>query len=150
MTLNHSLVVRGEPLLDGLRVLLVDDNVNRKVARMLLKPTNMTFVEAENGQQALGLLAKQHFDLMLLDVHMPIMDGVTTIQRIRSSPEPWRNLPVIALTADAMSGDRERLLGLGMTGYATKPVDQRALLAEIMRVRNAQTQDDSQHAVFPM
>ena len=145
-----SLVVRGEPLLDGLRVLLVDDNaVNRKVARMLLKPTNMTFIEAENGQQALGLLAEQHFDLMLLDVHMPVMDGVATIKCIRSSPEPWHDLPVIALTADAMSGDRERLLGLGMTGYATKPVDQRALLAEIMRVLNAtQAQSDSQHALF--
>ena len=133
-----SLVGRGEPLLDGLRVLLVDDNaVNRKVARMLLKPTNMTFIDAEDGKQALDLLAEHHFDLMLLDVHMPVMDGVATIKCIRSSAEPWHDLPVIALTADAMSGDRERLLGLGMTGYATKPVDQRALLAEIMRVLNA-------------
>ena len=132
-----SLVERGEPLLDGLRVLLVDDNpVNRKVARMLLKPTSMTFIDAEHGAQALKLLAEQHFDLMLLDVHMPVMDGVETIKCIRSSPEPWHDVPVIALTADAMSGDRERLLGLGMSGYATKPVDQRALIAEIMRVLN--------------
>ena len=133
-----SLVERGEPLLDGLRVLLVDDNpVNRKVARMLLKPTSMTFTDAEHGAQALKLLAEQHFDLMLLDVHMPVMDGVETIKCIRSSLEPWHDLPVIALTADAMSGDRERLLGLGMSGYATKPVDQRALIAEIMRVLNS-------------
>jgi CheY-like chemotaxis protein len=125
----------GETILRGLRVLLVDDNeVNRKVARMLLKPTRMEIVDAENGKQALDLLAAQPFDLVLLDVHMPVMDGATTIKHIRASRESWSALPVIALTADAMSGDRERLLGLGMTGYATKPVDQRALVAEIMRV----------------
>jgi signal transduction histidine kinase/CheY-like chemotaxis protein len=125
----------SETILGGLRVLLVDDNeVNRKVARMLLKPTRMEIVDAENGKQALDLLAAQPFDLVLLDVHMPVMDGATTIKHIRASRESWSALPVIALTADAMSGDRERLLGLGMTGYATKPVDQRALVAEIMRV----------------
>ena len=125
----------GETILEGLRLLLVDDNpVNRKVARMLLKPTRMEIVEAENGKQALDLLAEQPFDLVLLDVHMPVMDGITTIKHIRASPESWNAVPVVALTADAMSGDRERLLALGMTGYATKPVDQRALVAEIMRV----------------
>jgi CheY-like chemotaxis protein len=54
---------------------------------------------------------------VLLDVHMPVMDGVETIKRIRSSAEAWRALPVIALTADAMSGDRERLIALGMSAY---------------------------------
>jgi CheY-like chemotaxis protein len=122
-------------VLEGLRVLLVDDNaVNRKVAAMLLKPTKISIVEAENGKQALELLAAQSFDLVLLDVHMPVMDGVATIKHIRASPERWNAIPVIALTADAMSGDRERLLALGMNGYATKPVDQRALVAEMMRV----------------
>ncbi len=108
--------------------------MNRKVARMLLKPARMEIVDAENGKQALDLLAEHPFDLVLLDVHMPVMDGVATIKHIRASPESWNAVPVIALTADAMSGDRERLLGLGMTGYATKPIDQRALVAEIMRV----------------
>ena len=125
----------GDSLLEGLRVLLVDDNaVNRKVARMLLKPAKMEILEAENGQQALDMLAEQRFDLVLLDVHMPVMDGTTTIKNIRARAEPWNAVPVIALTADAMSGDRESLLALGMTGYATKPIDQRALFAEIMRV----------------
>ena len=127
----------GEPMLDGLRVLLVDDNdVNRKVARMLLKPVRMQIVDAENGKQALDLLAEQPFDLVLLDVHMPVMDGATTIKHIRASAECWNSVPVVALTADAMSGDRERLLALGMTGYATKPVDQRALVTEIIRALN--------------
>jgi signal transduction histidine kinase/CheY-like chemotaxis protein len=125
----------GDTILEGLHVLLVDDNeVNRKVARMLLKPTRMQIVDAEHGKQALDLLAEQPFDLVLLDMHMPVMDGATTIKHIRASPESWNAVPVIALTADAMSGDRERLLALGMTGYATKPVDQRALIAEIVRV----------------
>lgn len=125
----------GDTILEGLHVLLVDDNeVNRKVARMLLKPTRMRIVDAEHGKQALDLLAGQPFDLVLLDMHMPVMDGATTIKHIRASPESWHAVPVIALTADAMSGDRERLLALGMTGYATKPVDQRALIAEIVRV----------------
>jgi signal transduction histidine kinase/ActR/RegA family two-component response regulator len=131
----------GDSILDGLRVLLVDDNaVNRKVARMLLKPTRMAFVEAENGQQALDLLAQTPFDLVLLDVHMPVMDGTTTIKHIRASPERWNSVPVIALTADAMSGERERLLALGMTGYATKPIDQRALVGEIMRVQGGEAE----------
>ena len=130
----------NESILEGLRVLLVDDNaVNRKVVRMLLKPTKVRFVDAENGQQALELLAEQPFDLVLLDVHMPVMDGVTTIKHIRASPESWNAVPVIALTADAMSGDRERLMALGMTGYAAKPVDQRSLAAEIIRVCSGAT-----------
>ena len=131
----------GDLVLEGLRILLVDDNaVNRKVARMLLKPTKVTIVEAEHGRQALELLAAQPFDLVLLDVHMPVMDGVTTIQHIRASNESWSAVPVIALTADAMSGDRERLLAIGMSGYASKPVDQRALVAEIMRVHSIETE----------
>jgi CheY-like chemotaxis protein len=94
----------------------------------------MQIVEAENGQLALDLLAEQPFDLVLLDVHMPVMDGLTAIKHIRASTQGWNAVSVIALTADAMSGDRERLLAMGMTGYTTKPIDQRALIAEIIRV----------------
>jgi CheY-like chemotaxis protein len=67
---------------------------------------------------------------------MPVMDGIETIKRIRSLNAPFRDIPVIALTADAMSGDRERLLALGMSGYAAKPIEQRALVSEIHRVLN--------------
>jgi signal transduction histidine kinase/ActR/RegA family two-component response regulator len=123
---------RSEVRLRGARVLLTDDNaVNRQVVRLFLQPQGAIIVEAANGAEALRALETQPFDLVLLDVHMPVMDGVETIKRIRASAETWRALPVIALTADAMSGDRERLLALGMTGYVAKPIEQAELLSAI-------------------
>ena len=119
----------------GLKILLVDDNaINRSVARLLLAPCGVVITDAANGREALGRLAEQPFDLVLLDVHMPIMDGIETIGHIRAVEAAWRVIPVIALTADAMSGDKERLLSLGIDGYASKPIEQRALVHEIHRV----------------
>jgi len=135
----------GSATFHGLRLLLVDDNaINRSVARLLLAPTGVIITEATNGQEALDRLAEQNFDLVLLDVHMPVMDGTEAIKHIRAA---WRDLPVIALTADAMSGDRERLLSIGMTGYASKPIEQAALVQEIHRVMGvpaARTSESSQ------
>jgi CheY-like chemotaxis protein len=74
----------------------------------------------------------ERFDIVLLDVHMPVMDGRETIRRIRASAESWRNVPVIALTADAMSGDRERYLGMGMDDNVSKPIDSRELGQKVM------------------
>ena len=85
------------------------------------------------GKEALDLIARHDFDIVLLDVHMPVMDGKEAIQRLRAEPR-WKSLPVIALTADAMSGDRERYIGLGMTDYLSKPVDQRELIAKLHQV----------------
>jgi CheY-like chemotaxis protein len=84
-------------------------------------------VEATNGEEALERLRQQEFDIVLLDVHMPVLDGRETIKRIRASGQPWAKVPVIALTADAMSGDRERFLGMGMDDYISKPIDAREL-----------------------
>jgi signal transduction histidine kinase/AmiR/NasT family two-component response regulator len=124
----------------GLKILLVDDNaINRSVARLLLAPSGVVVTEAANGQEALDRLAELQFDLVLLDVHMPVMDGTEAIRHIRAAEESWRTIPVIALTADAMTGDKERLLSLGMTGYASKPIEQRALIHEIHRVLSIST-----------
>jgi signal transduction histidine kinase/ActR/RegA family two-component response regulator len=112
----------------GARVLLVDDNaVNRQVVKLFMGQLAPKFVEATNGEEALACLREQAFDIVLLDVHMPVMDGKEAIKRIRASGEPWAKIPVIALTADAMSGDRERFLDLGMDDYISKPIDAREL-----------------------
>jgi signal transduction histidine kinase/ActR/RegA family two-component response regulator len=118
-----------------LRVLLVDDNAtNRQVARLFLASLHVEIVEAENGAEALDQLDRRPFDVVLLDVHMPVMDGVETIRRIRESIAPWSSTPVIAMTADAMEGDRERFVAMGMTDYIAKPVDRRVLLNKINAV----------------
>ncbi len=125
--------------LRGRRVLLTDDNaVNRQVIKLFLAPHGCEITEATNGQEALDKLAAAPFDLVLLDVHMPVMDGKEAIHRIRSSTGPWRSIPVIALTADAMAGDREKLIALGMTEYLSKPVDQRELAARMSQVLDLQ------------
>ena len=101
------------------------------MVKLFLKPFAPDIHEAKNGHDALDALHRMPFDLVLLDVHMPVMDGCETIKAIRSSAEPWRDVPVIALTADAMSGDRERYLAMGMTDYLSKPIDQRDLAGKI-------------------
>ncbi len=96
----------------------------------------MRIVEAVNGAEAIAALEREAFDIVLLDMHMPVMDGPTAIRHIRASDQSWADIPVIALTADAMSGDRERYLAMGMNGYLSKPLAERDLLSEIARVRD--------------
>ena len=128
---NEATIAR----LRGIKILLVDDNaVNRQVVKLFLAQLSPGFVEAVNGQEAIDRLHDEPFDLVLLDVHMPVMDGKEAIRHIRASRETWRDLPVIALTADAMSGDREKYLALGMSDYVSKPLDQRELTAKIAGV----------------
>lgn len=124
--------------LRGMRVLIVDDNaINRRVARLFVEPQGLIATEAADGREALEMLDSHPFDLVLLDMHMPVMDGRETIRRIRESSESWTSIPVIALTADAMAGDREKCLELGMDGYVPKPVDQRELFVTVLSVMNA-------------
>jgi CheY-like chemotaxis protein len=119
----------------NLRVLLVDDHpINRQIVSLFLGLANVHIAEAVNGLEALATLDREPFDIVLLDMQMPVMDGPTTIAHIRASDKAWAGIPVIALTADAMSGDRERYLGMGMTGYVSKPLAERDLLCEITRV----------------
>ncbi|MEJ2124986.1 MAG: response regulator, partial [Alphaproteobacteria bacterium] len=123
------------PVLQDVRVLLADDNaINRKVGTMLLTPFGAEISEAVNGKDVLEKLEQQPFDIILLDVHMPVMDGLEAISHIRASSEPWRDIAVIALTADAMSGDREKMLAAGMDGYIPKPIDQNIMIEEMCRI----------------
>ncbi len=128
-------VAGTEQRLAGLRALVVDDNlINRKVARLFLEPLGVHIVEAENGMQALAALRAEAFDVILLDMHMPVMDGPETFSAIRASAEIWGATPVIAMTADAMQGDAEKYLDQGMNGYVAKPIEMAVLTAEISRV----------------
>ncbi|BCW88115.1 Sensor histidine kinase RcsC [Alphaproteobacteria bacterium SO-S41] len=121
-----------------LNVLVVDDvPLNRKVARLFMEHHGWSVVEAGHGGEALDCLAAATFDVVLLDVHMPVMDGPETLAKLRASGEAWAGVPVIALTANAMSGDRERYVEMGMDGYISKPIDQREMFAEIGRVMAA-------------
>ena len=119
------------------RILVVDDQEDERDAMALLLGGQQFEVEAvANGREALDRLWREGSPLpglLVLDLNMPVMDGKEAIQRIRANAK-WASLPVIALTADAMSGDRERYLSLGMTDYVSKPVDQRELLAKLYSV----------------
>lgn len=118
----------------GLRILVVDDNaINQNLAVLLVKKQGHSSVVANNGREALELVEKEVFDLVLMDVQMPEIDGVEATIRIRQKEmqQGAARLPVIALTAHAMAGDRERCLAAGMDGYVTKPVRVKELFAAI-------------------
>lgn len=109
------------------RILVIEDNlVNQKVLQGLLKKRGYVCGIANDGAQALQVLAGASFDLVLMDVQMPVMDGLETTRQLRQS-ERWRQLPIVAMTAHAMSGDRERCLAAGMDAYLTKPINSREL-----------------------
>ena len=129
---THRSAQTAAPSLRGARVLLVDDNLtNRRVGGLFLSSVDAVITEAQNGREALELLAKEAFDILLLDIHMPVLDGLGTISAIRAADAPWRDIPVIAMTADAMHQDRDRLLDAGMNGYVPKPIDPSELFAEM-------------------
>jgi len=116
-----------------LRILLVEDNeVNQMVASMLLKKMGHQSDTAENGLLAIEALKQQHYDLVLMDCQMPVMDGYETTRKIRENPE-WHDLPVIAVTANVMQGDRDDCFACGMNDYITKPYNRDQLSAAITR-----------------
>jgi len=107
----------------GARILLVDDNpINRDVGTAFLEDVGMVVELAENGQESLDALAEKTFDLVFMDIQMPDMDGLEATRRIRRD-ERYKDLPVIAMTAHAMSGDRDKSLAAGMNEHITKPID---------------------------
>ena len=124
------------PPLPPLRVLLVEDNlINQKVASRMLEKSGHTVVIANNGKEALDTLAALAFDAVVMDVQMPEMDGLEATAAIRAGEQgTGRRLPILALTAHAMNGDRERCLRAGMDGYVAKPVQGAQLLQALAEV----------------
>jgi CheY-like chemotaxis protein len=118
--------------LDGRTILITDDDTRNIYAlRSALEDFNMIVLSAESGADAIGLLRSHaEIDIVLMDIMMPEMDGYETIRRIRARDE-WKNLPIIALTAKAMKGDREQCLAAGASEYISKPVDIDQLVALI-------------------
>ena len=116
------------------KILLVEDNeINRMLATTILDRLGHRTTVASDGGQAVALCARQRFDLVLMDMQMPVLDGLQATAQIRALDTPMRRVPVIALTANALRGDRERCLAAGMDDYLSKPVDLDELLATLTR-----------------
>ena len=119
--------------LAGAQVLLVEDNdINKELALELLTAAGVTADVAENGQLALDMIGKKSYDGVLMDIQMPVMDGYTATQHIRSNPD-YDELPVIAMTANALVGDRERALEVGMNDHIAKPLNVADMLATMAK-----------------
>jgi two-component system sensor histidine kinase/response regulator len=129
--LHHATITER---IGGARVLLVEDNpINRQVATEILQAVGLQVETACDGQQALDQLAQRPpFDVVLMDVQMPEMDGYTATRRIRADSR-FAKLPILSMTAHAMSGDRDLCLAAGMNDHLTKPIDQRQLFDALMR-----------------
>ncbi|MEZ6016344.1 MAG: ATP-binding protein [Planctomycetota bacterium] len=127
-----------------LALLLVEDNpVNQRVARLLLQRWGHTVDVAENGAEALEALSRKAYDAALMDMQMPVMDGVAATQALRSRDTRARSgarLPVIAMTANTLQGDRERCLAAGMDDYVAKPISTDELFEKLERLAAAPTQ----------
>jgi CheY-like chemotaxis protein len=112
----------------SLQVLVAEDNViNQKVITAVLAGLGHYCTVVSNGAEALDAVKARRFDVVLMDIQMPKMDGMSATNAIRALGEPWANTPIVALTANAMAGDRERYLDAGFDEYVAKPVDPRAL-----------------------
>ncbi len=140
--------LRGLGQIRGARILLAEDNeINQQVAREILQKVGMEVVVAGNGKIAFEIFQDQVFDLVLMDIQMPAVDGFEATRRIRewetgrqpgpASGPPAGNrpspVPIIAMTAHAMAGDREKSLNVGMNDHVTKPIDPQVLLAALIR-----------------
>ncbi|MDM8517243.1 response regulator [Desulfobacterales bacterium HSG16] len=113
----------AEKLLTGIKVLLVEDNeINLQVAYELLENIGIEIIVARDGRQAVELARNEQFDGVLMDMQMPVMDGLASTRELRRNFAP-SDLPIIAMTASAMAGEREKCLAAGMNGYITKPIN---------------------------
>ena len=123
---------------EGRRILLVDDNrTNREAVAVMLSRAGHQVQEASHGEEALSMLATTPVDAVLMDMQMPVMDGVAATRAIRSAATPWADVPIIAVTADVMDDARQRYKEAGMNGFLPKPVERAQLLDEVRRVVTA-------------
>ncbi|MGL6349463.1 MAG: response regulator [Aeromonas sp.] len=120
-------------LLQGTRVLLAEDNrVNQQLIIEYLRRVNVEVCVVSNGREAVEQVCEQPFDVILMDLQMPVLDGLDATRQIRKMVDK-HDVPIIALTASAMAGDKERCLGVGMNGYVTKPVSKLELYNNLLQ-----------------
>jgi len=135
-TLPPRTVVTTTPAGHATRLLLAEDNlVNQKVAVGLLKNLGYTTQVVGNGADAVTAVQRRPFDIVLMDMQMPVMDGLEATRRLVELYPPEKRPWIIALTANAMQGDREQCLGAGMDDYLTKPIKPVELAAALERGR---------------
>ncbi len=131
---------KGSPQKDlrSLRILLAEDNlVNQKITVKMLEKQGWTVMTAMNGQEVLDFLSKESFDVVLMDAHMPVLDGLETTRLIREDErKTGKHTPIVALTARAMEEDRQRCIASGMDGYVSKPIDRLKLYEAIKNLFN--------------
>jgi CheY-like chemotaxis protein len=117
----------------GARILLVEDNeLNQEVASELLRDVGLSVELAENGQIALDKIRSSHYDIVLMDMQMPVMDGVMATQEIRKEPR-FKDLPVVAMTANSMQSDRDRCMAVGMNDHIAKPIEPEDLWKTLLK-----------------
>jgi two-component system cell cycle response regulator DivK len=115
----------------GERILVVEDNEkNMKLFRDVLVATGFQTLEATTGGEAINMASEHTPDLVLMDIQLPDLDGVQALHRLRANPRT-ATIPIVALTAQAMRGDRERFLAAGFDGYVSKPVNVRDLIETV-------------------
>jgi signal transduction histidine kinase/CheY-like chemotaxis protein len=118
----------------GARILLAEDNkLNQQVAVEILKSAGFFIDVAENGKEALEMVQEKEYDVVLMDIQMPEIDGYTAAQMIRRLDSKTRYIPIIAITAHAMIGDREKILSAGMNHHITKPIDPNELFLSLVQ-----------------
>jgi len=137
-TEDKKITVKSLP--KSTRILLVEDNsINQIVAKSLLTNLGAQVEIANNGQEALSLLEADYYDVVLMDCQMPVMDGYTATRSIRKSQQAYKDIYIIAMTANAMSGDRDKCIAAGMDDYLTKPIDVAALENSLLEALHTPT-----------
>lgn len=133
-------------ILQGIKILIVEDNIiNQKVAANLLLKQGASLFVVNNGKEAVHQLSCDVYDLILMDIQMPEMDGYTTTEYIRNTMK--KDIPIIAMTADAMKGEEEKCLRAGMNGYVSKPFDPEVLFSMILRLYRKLDAEKSENSI---
>ena len=138
--------------IEGARILLVEDNkINRKIAVELLEAKGLNVAIAINGRKAVEMAGQSEYDCILMDIQIPIMDGFEATRAIRKE-DRFQSLPIIAMTANAMAGDKKRCLDAGMNDYLSKPINPQELYLTLVKwipARKAEEQETGSSQVLP-